>query len=414
MFNFSKEMQNLHEKVMQSVGADFAVAEQVMRDNQRRMLQAFIENKVSTSHLVGTTGYGYNDIGRDKLCEVFAQVVGTEDALLRHNFMSGTHAITVALFALLRPGDTLLYASGAPYDTLHKAIGTADDGTGSLCDFGVLYEELPLQNGDIDIDAVTQRCKQGGVKVVALQRSCGYAGRPSLSVEKLEQAAAAVKAVDERIYVFVDNCYGEFVEMREPSHNIDLIAGSLIKNAGGGIASTGGYIAGTAHAVELAANRLSVPGIGAEIGSTGGALRELYLGLYFAPSVVCEAVKTAVYACALFDELGYTVRPHVGAERTDILAAIDTKSAKTLVAICEAVQACSPVDSFVTPVAAPMPGYADEVIMAAGAFTAGSSIEISCDGPLREPFTAFLQGGLNFEASRLALLSAAEKIKNIT
>ncbi len=411
MFNFKEETEVLSEKTLVEIKAQFDEAERVKAVVQRRMLTAFIENGVSSSHFGGTTGYGYDDRGRDVLDSVAARVFGTESALFRHTFASGTHTITVALFALLRPGDGLLYATGTPYDTLHKAIGKKGDGTGSLADFGVNYEEIGLLNGEVDLEKLGERCHSGEVQVVALQRSCGYSDRPSLSVEKLEKVAQFVKSIDPKIYVFIDNCYGEFVEEKEPVTGVDLLAGSLIKNPGGGIASGGGYLAGTKKAVEKAAFRATVPGIGAEIGMTAHMLRELYLGFYFAPGVVCEAVKSAIFASRLFENLGFTVRPNFTEKRTDILLSVDTNSPSALASICEGIQAASPIDSFATPIAAPMPGYDSDVIMAAGAFTSGSSIELSCDGPMRPPYTAYLQGGLNFEASRLAILGAMERLQ---
>ncbi len=407
-FNFSDEILKIDGEVKRLTSSAFAEAEAIKTAVQERMLQAFVENRVSTAHLTGTTGYGYDDIGRDTLDAVFARLVGAEAAIFRHSFASGTHAISVALFGLLRPGDTLLYATGRPYDTLHKVIGKDGDKTGSLRDFGILYEEVAMTEKGVDVPSVTERCRNGDVTVVALQRSCGYDSRVSLTVEQLKETIAAIKAVDKDIIIFVDNCYGEFVQTIEPTMvGADLMAGSLIKNAGGGIASSGGYIAGRAELVERAAYRLTVPGIGSEIGSSGNLLRELYLGLYFAPAVVCEAVKTAIYADCIFELLGMKTRPGYLAKRADILTAIDTGSPDKLSAICVAIQHGSPIDSYVTPIAAPMPGYDDDVIMAAGAFTAGSSIELSCDGPMREPYTAFLQGGLNFAASRIAILNAA-------
>ncbi len=413
-FEFNEEIIKLDEEVKGLTSFAFAKAEEIKAHVQERMLRAFVENRVCTAHLTGTTGYGYDDIGRDTLDRVFASLMGAEAAIFRHSFASGTHTISVALFGLLRPGDTLLYATGRPYDTLHKVIGRSGDGTGSLRDFGVKYEELAMTNNDVDIEAVKKRCAAGGITVVALQKSCGYDSRLSLCNEQIKRVVAAVKSIDKNISVFVDNCYGEFVEKTEPTMvGADLMAGSLIKNAGGGIASSGGYIAGRADLVERAAFRLTVPGIGSEIGCSGTALRELYLGLYFAPGVVCEAVKTAVYADCLFSKIGMVTRPGYSNKRTDILTSIDTRDAAKLSALCVAVQAASPIDSFVCPVSAPMPGYDDEVIMAAGAFTAGSSIELSCDGPMREPFTAYLQGGLNFAASRIALLNAVTKIMQL-
>ncbi len=411
MFKFNEKIMELDREALRLTSPYFEYVEQIKSKNQERMLSAFVENRVSTAHLVGTTGYGYDDIGRDTLDRVFATVVGAEAAIVRHNFASGTHAITTALFGLLRPDDTLLYATGRPYDTLHKVIGHPNDKTGSLADFGIRYEELDLLNDEVDLIGLCERLKRGDVRVVALQKSCGYASRRTLSNNDIKAAVDVVRSISPDIFVFVDNCYGEFVECTEPTMmGVDLMAGSLIKNAGGGIASSGGYIAGTKEAVERAAYRLTVPGIGAEIGASYGVLRELYLGLYNAPAVVAEAVKTAIYSDCLFELCGMDTRPGYRSKRFDILTSVDTGDEDKLITLCREIQHHSPIDSFVTPVPAPMPGYADEVIMAAGAFTAGSSIELSCDGPLRAPYTAFLQGGLNFAASRIAVLNAVNSM----
>lgn len=410
MFTVSDETRRLDERAMERIAPLLRQVEAIRDENQLRMLGAFVECGVAARHLAGTTGYGYNDDGREKLEAVFAAVTGSEAALFRHQFMSGTHTLAVALFGLLRPGDTLLCASGHPYDTLHGVLGLGEQrGQGSLAEFGVQYSQLELQDGRPDLAAIAAHAP--GAKVLYLQRSRGYTARRALSLADIEEAAKAAKAANPGIAVLVDNCYGEFVAAAEPTaHGADLIAGSLIKNPGGGIAPTGGYIAGRADLVELCAHRLTAPGVGNEIGCTGDMLRQLYLGLYYAPGVVAEAVKSALYASALFGEMGYTVDPSPEDERGDLITAITLNDPAKLRSACAAIQSLSPVDSRATPEPAPMPGYDSQVIMAAGAFTQGSSIELSCDAPMRPPYTAYLQGGLNFTASRAAILCAAEAV----
>lgn len=387
--------------------------EQVMQYNQLKMLKAFTNARFSANHMFGSTGYGYDDPGREKLEQIFAEVTGSEAALFRHNFMSGTHAISVALFGVLRPGDTMLCASGRPYDTLIGVIGHEQDSAscaqGNLADFGVKYRQLELAEGKIDIQAITESAP--GCKMLYIQRSRGYSSRPALTLEDIENAAKAAKAVNPDIAVVVDNCYGEFTRCSEPTaHGADLIIGSLIKNPGGGIAPTGGYIAGRKDLVELCAQRLSAPGIGGEVGSVSGEMiRQMALGLYFAPGVTAEALKTAVYASALFETLGCEVTPRYCDGRDDIITAIVTGSPEKLVELCCGIQSMSPVDSYVSPEPWPMPGYGCDIIMAAGAFTLGSSIELSCDAPMAEPYTAYMQGGLNFSAGRAAVLVAADR-----
>lgn len=409
-FPVSDVMAALDGEIMQTIAPRLAEIDAVCEYNQLRMLRAFTDSRVAANHLVGSTGYGYDDAGRAKLEEVFARLCGCEAALYRHNFMSGTHALAVALFGMLRPGQTLLCATGRPYDTLIGVLGIdGPSGQGSLAEFGIGYRQLELADGAPDLAAIEKAAPEAAV--LYLQRSRGYAARPALGLAQIEAAAKAAKAANPGIVVLVDNCYGEFTQKAEPTTcGADLMVGSLIKNPGGGIAPTGGYIAGRADLVQKCAYRLTAPGVGAEIGCTQDVLRQLYLGLYFAPGVTAAALKAGVYAAALFEALGCPVTPHWRDERNDIITAITTGSADKLCALCAAVQSASPVDSFVTPEPWPMPGYDCDVIMAAGAFTLGSSIEFSCDAPMKPPYTAYLQGGLNFAATRAGILLAAQKM----
>lgn len=408
-FDVSDEMLQLDEAVMCDIAPALAQIDRIKEANQLKMLRAFTDSRVAANHLSGSTGYGYDDAGRAKLEEVFARLTGSEAALFRHQFMSGTHALSVALFGILRPKDTLLCATGRPYDTLIGVLGIEGTaGQGSLAEFGVAYKQVDFCEEGLNLPAIAQAA--GGCKMLYLQRSRGYANRPALSLAQIEEAAKTAKRANPGICVVVDNCYGEFTQTAEPTQfGADLIVGSLIKNPGGGIAPTGGYIAGKANLVQQCAWRFSAPGVGAEIGCTGEMLRQLYLGLYFAPGVTAQALKTSVYASALFGRLGCVVSPAPAAPRNDIITSIQTGSAEKLQTLCAGIQAGSPVDSFVTPEPWPMPGYNCDVIMAAGAFTLGSSIELSCDAPMRAPYTAYLQGGLNFAASRAAVLMAAQR-----
>jgi len=372
---------------------------------------------VSESHFVASTGYGYGDRGRDTLDEVYAKALGAEDALVRHNFVSGTHALTVALFGVLRPGDTMLSVTGIPYDTLRGVIGITGNGNdskisdGSLKDFGIHYEQLELKaDGTPDYDEIENRVTDK-IKMVYIQRSRGYSLRPSLFVEDIERIAKIAKKKAPNCIVMVDNCYGEFVQKDEPtSHGADLMAGSLIKNPGGGVAPTGGYIAGRKDLVESCSYRLTTPGIGREIGATLGNNRELFMGAFHAPHVTGEALKTAAFTAALFSSFGYDVTPKCEEPRADIIQAVLLRKEKALIAFCQGVQKGAPVDSFVVPEPWDMPGYDCKVIMAAGAFTLGASIELSADAPLREPFAAWMQGGLNFDSGRLGAMLAAQSM----
>lgn len=393
--------------------------------NQQKMLAAFLKNRVSESHFAASTGYGYDDRGRETLDRVFADALGAEDALVRHNFVSGTHALTVALFGVLRPGDTMLSVTGTPYDTLQGVIGRGKDGTltddafepgvcsGSLKEFGIHYREVPLsEDGAPDLPAIEAALRGNPqVRMVYLQRSRGYSLRPSLFVEQIAEIAALAHKLAPSCIVMVDNCYGEFVEREEPvSRGADLMAGSLIKNPGGGVAPTGGYIAGRRDLVEQCAYRLTTPGLGREVGCTLGNNRELFMGAFHAPHVTGEALKTAVFAAALFSQFGYDVTPRWDEPRADIIQTVLLRNEQALVAFCQGMQKGAPVDSFVTPEPWDMPGYDSQVIMAAGAFTLGASIELSADAPLRAPWAAWMQGGLNFHSGRLGVMLGAQSM----
>ncbi len=405
-----------NEKVAKEAeAAEKACAEQFARidaaalENSRRVLDAFSECRVSDSHFAGTTGYGYDDAGREVTDRLFAILFGTEAALVRHTFVNGTHAIATALFALLRRGDVLLSVTGAPYDTLRQAV--TGDHPGSLKSAGVEYREVGLlPDGSPDYDAI--KAKLPGASAVFIQRSKGYTARKSLSIADIKELCEFVKSAAPEVTIIVDNCYGEFCETSEPTAvGADVAAGSLIKNPGGGIARGGGYIVGSAKQVELCADRLTAPGIGLECGATFGFNREILQGLFVAPHVVAQAVKTAVFAAALAERLGYEAFPASDVPRTDIVQELRFGSAERLLAFCAGIQAASPVDSFVTPVGWAMPGYDCDVVMAAGAFTQGASIELSCDGPLRPPYTAYLQGGVTYESGKLGVVSAFSRME---
>lgn len=410
-FYFDKKIEAAAEKALKLCRPAFERIEETAQYNGMKVLAAFTKNKVSESHFAGSTGYGYGDRGREVLDLVFAQALGAESALVRHNFVSGTHTIATALFGILRPGNVMLACTGKPYDTLDEVIGLRGEGMGSLRDLGVIYKQIELKNGEPDIAAITEALKKEHVKMAYIQRSRGYSLRPSLTVEKIGEMAKAVKAVSPETVVVVDNCYGEFVEKKEPTQaGADLIMGSLIKNAGGGIAETGGYIAGRRDLVELASYRLTAPGVGAEVGATLNQNRSLFRGFFFAPHVTGEALKTAAFSAALFEILGYKATPGYNEARTDIVETIELKNAEALVAFCRGIQAGSPVDSFAAPEPWDMPGYDSKVIMAAGAFTLGSSIELSADAPLREPYAVYMQGGLTFESGRAGVMCAAQAL----
>lgn len=413
-FGISNEIIELVNECEIMVSDSFKAVDKIAEINQWKVMKAFADNRVSEAHFVPTSGYGYDDIGRDTLDKVFAQVFDTEDALVRHQLISGTHTLSTVFFGILRPGDILLSVTGRPYDTLEEVIGiSGDDGNGSLKDFGISYLEIPLKNGEPDYPEIEKVLKENKVRLVTIQRSKGYGDRPTYSSEKIGDIISAVKSVSPSTICMVDNCYGEFVDNKEPtSYGADIICGSLIKNPGGGIAPTGGYIAGRADLIEKCAYRLTSVGIGKEAGASLGFNKSAYQGLFFAPCVVANAVKSAILAAAVFEKLGFEANPKWNEERHDIIEAIKLRTPENLKAFCCGIQKGAPVDSFVNPEPWAMPGYQDEVIMAAGAFNQGASIELSADGPMREPYIGYLQGGLTYESAKLGIMAAAQNIFN--
>ena len=407
-FNIDKRLEEIALNAENMAAEAFARIEHTGRCNSEKVLKAFIDNRVGEMHLKGTTGYGYGDDGRDKLDAVFAQILGAEDALVRHTFVNGTHALSTALFGVLRPGDLLLSLTGKPYDTLQEVI--FGETGGSLTEFGIKYDQIDLlPDGRVNFGQIRDRAK--ACKVAYIQRSRGYSLRPSIAVSEISEMVDAVRSVNPDAIIMVDNCYGELVERIEPCEvGADLIVGSLIKNLGGGIAETGGYIAGKKALVELCAYRLTTVGTGKEVGCSLNQNRGMYLGLFNAPNVVMNAVKTATFASAFFSLLGFEAFPAFNEYRTDIITALKLGSRKALIAFCEGIQSGSPVDSFVSPEPWDMPGYDSKVIMSAGAFTLGSSIELSGDAPLREPFAVWMQGGTDFHASKIGVLLAAQEV----
>lgn len=407
----------------------FRDIDRISRINTEHVLDVFRENEVSESYFAPSTGYGYGDRGRDAIDKICAEIFRSEAGFMRHSMASGTHALTIGLFGLLRPGDVMLSATGLPYDTMLEVIGIDSNGeklangSGSLADFGVSYRDIPMTRSGIDLAALSSAVANstGDIKVVYIQRSKGYLNRPTLTVDEILAASAAVRSAAAEAdipapFVVVDNCYGEFTETTEPTfgeHGVDMIIGSLIKNPGGGMADCGGYIAGSARATELAGYRLCCPGVGLEAGASLGQNRNILRGLFLAPHTVAQAMKTAHFAAYIFSSLSYKVNPAPLERRSDIIQTIECGSGDALVKFCRGIQSASPVDAHVTPEPWAMPGYADDVIMAAGAFVGGSSIELSCDGPMRAPFTAFLQGGLTFESGRLGIMRAAQAMENL-
>lgn len=407
---FSRKLLEIKQRVLQEARPLFQQIEETAESNTLKVLNTMREVRLSEAHFTTTSGYAYDDIGRQKLDELYAMVFDAEKALVRTQFVSGTHALATVLFGLLRPGDTLLSVTGVPYDTMQTVIGYAHPSPGSLKEFGISYDEVPLQDGRVDLTALSQKVTPK-TKVALIQRSRGYSLRPPLTMENIAQICRTIKAIQPHCVCFVDNCYGEFVNLAEPiTAGADIMAGSLIKNPGGGLAPTGGYIAGKAALVELAAYRLTAPGMGDELGASLANNRLLFAGLFLAPHVVSQAMKGAIFAAGVFSHLGYAVSPAFAERREDIIQAIELKSPKKLIAFCRGLQKYSPVDSFAAPEPWNMPGYADQVIMAAGTFVQGASIELSADGPMRPPYHVYLQGGLTFEHAVIGILGAAQAV----
>lgn len=389
---------------------EFKKIDEICEYNSLKVLNAFWNNKLSEAHFSQTTGYGYDDIGRDVIEKIYAEIFGAEDALVRSQFISGSHALTVALFAYLRPGDTMLSISGLPYDTLHEVIGIVPNDS-SLKSFGVNYEQIDLINDDFDYEKIKERLNKSKVKLIEIQRSKGYSTRKSISNSKIKKVVDLIRNYDKDVIIMVDNCYCEFVDKVSPIEmGADIIVGSLIKNLGGGIAPNGAYIVGKKRLVDLAGERLTLPGEGREVGPTLGINKQILEGLFFSPSVVASALKTAVLASKVLEELGYKVEPRYNDERVDIVQNIEFGKEEDLVKYCQGIQMASPVDSFAIPMPWDMPGYEDKVIMAAGTFTQGSSIELSCDGPIRKPYIAYMQGSLTYEYGKIAIIKAVSNL----
>lgn len=409
-FGIKEDVIELSKKIEKDLDPIFKEVEEIEECNSLKVLSAFQKYNLSEMHFNGTTGYGYGDIGRDTIESIFADIFKAEDSLVRTQFISGTHAISTLLFGILRPNDTLISISGKPYDTLDEVIGIVENKS-SLQSYGVKYEQIELVNDDFDYKAIEERVKKGNIKLIEIQRSRGYSTRKTIDLEKVEKVIKLIKDIDRNIIVMIDNCYCEFVTKKEPIEvGADVVVGSLIKNLGGGIAPNGGYIAGRKDIVELAAERLTAPGLGKEVGPSLGINKQILQGLFFAPQVVASSLKTAIFASRMLEELGYNVEPKFNDKRADIVQTIEFNDREKLIKFCQGIQAASPVDSNSVPMPWDMPGYTDQVIMAAGAFTQGSSIELSCDGPIRPPYTAFLQGGLTYGYGKLGILKAISRL----
>lgn len=409
-FGIKQDVIDLSKKVEEDLRPIFNETDRIAEYNSLKVLMAFQKHNLSEMHFNGTTGYGYGDIGRDTIEKIFADIFKAEDSLVRTQFISGTHAISTALFGILRPGDTLISISGKPYDTLDEVIGIEENGS-SLISHGVKYEQIELVDDDFDYEKIEQRLKGNKVKLIEIQRSRGYSLRKTIDLEKAQKVIKLIKNISKDTVVMIDNCYCEFVGEKEPTEvGADIVVGSLIKNLGGGIAPNGAYIVGRKDLVELAAERLTAPGLGKEVGPSLGINKQILQGLFFAPQVVSSAIKTAIFASKMLEELGYTVEPKYNDKRSDIVQTIEFKDKEKLIKFCQGIQAASPIDSSSVPEPWDMPGYTDQVIMAAGAFTQGSSIELSCDAPIRPPYTAFLQGGLTYEYGKIGVLKAISKL----
>ena len=412
-FGISDEIEKLASEVEEEVYNEYKKINNICEKNSIKVLNAFRHYNVSEMHFNSTSGYGYNDIGREVIEKIFAKVLGGEDSLVRTQFISGTHALTVALFGILRPNDIMLSINGKPYDTLDSVIGLQENPS-SLKSFGIKYEQIDLIENKFDEEKIKKRISNGGVKLVAIQRSKGYEVRKSISLEQIEHIIKEIRTIDKNVITMCDNCYGEFVDEKEPLElGADIIVGSLIKNLGGGIAPNGGYIAGKKELVELAGERLTSPGLGKEVGPTLGINKQILQGLFLSPQVVANSLKVAVFTSRMLEKLGYEVEPRFNEKRTDIVQTIKFKDPKKLINYCQGIQSGSPIDSNSIPEPWDMPGYTDKVIMAAGCFNNGSSIELSCDAPIREPYVAFQQGGLTYEYGKLGVLKAIENLRNV-
>lgn len=413
IYNIKSNTFELYKKALKDVEDEFRSYDQIREYNQLKVLDAFQKERISDSHFTNSSGYGYDDIGRDTLDKVYARIFNTEAALVRPHFVNGTHAIGCALMGNLRTGDTMVCITGAPYDTLHNIIGISDkENIGSLKEYGVNYKQVDLKNGTFDVENILSVLKNDKtIKLIHIQRSTGYGWRKSFLVSDIAEIISLIKEVRDDVLVFVDNCYGEFIDTIEPTDvGADLIAGSLIKNVGGGIAPTGGYIAGKTEYVKQASYRLTTPGIGGECGSTFGVMRQFYQGLFLAPHIAMEALKGAIFCARVMELAGFEVLPAYNDKRSDIIQAIKFGNKDNLIKFCKGIQKGSPIDSFVECEPWAMPGYSDEVIMAAGAFIQGSSIELSADAPIREPYIAYLQGGLTFDHAKIGILIALNSI----
>ena len=410
-YGISEEIENLAKQVEEEIKPELEEINKICQINSLKVLKAFQKYKVSEVHFNSSTGYGYGDIGRETIESIFAEVLGAEDALVRSQFISGTHALTVTLFGLLRPGDVMLSINGKPYDTLDKVIGI-EENPSSLKSFGVKYEQIELVDNQFDEEKIINRLKKGKVKLIEIQRSTGYSTRDSLCIEKVQDIIKKIKQVSPETIIMIDNCYCEFVREIEPAQiGADIVVGSLIKNLGGGIAPNGAYVVGKKELIELVAERLTVPGQGKEVGPSLGLNKAFLQGLFFAPSVVASSLKTAVFTSRMLEKLGYDVKPKFDSKRVDIVQTIIFGEPTKLIKFCQGIQMGSPIDSNAIPEPWDMPGYISKVIMAAGAFTNGSSIELSCDAPIREPYIAYMQGGLTYEYGKLGVLKAIQNIR---
>ncbi|MGV3466119.1 MAG: aminotransferase class I/II-fold pyridoxal phosphate-dependent enzyme [Heyndrickxia sp.] len=408
-----EKLQEIAEETEKQIAEVHHLIDKKVDENQFRVLQSFQNQRVSDTHFIPSTGYGYDDIGRDTLEKIYAEVFGAEKGLVRPQIISGTHAISISLFGILRPGDELLYITGKPYDTLEEIVGIRGSGNGSLKEFNIDYNTVPLtKEGKADLEAVKEAIKPN-TRMIGIQRSKGYANRPSFTIDEIGEMILFVKNIKPDLVVFVDNCYGEFVETREPCHvGADIMAGSLIKNPGGGIAKTGGYIVGKKEYIESCSYRMTSPGIGAEAGATLYSLQEMYQGFFLAPHIVGQALKGAVFTSAILEKFGMNTHPAWNSNRTDIIQSVQLDDPDKMIEFCQAVQFSSPVNSYVTPYPSYMPGYEDDVIMAAGTFIQGASIELTADGPLRPPYTAYVQGGLTYSHVKIAVCSALDRLMN--